>query len=63
MSGESALRRRAARRGLALHKSRRALSFDHQGGWQIREPDRNMIVAGERYDWTDEDVERYLGPA
>ena len=58
---EAQLRRRAARCGYGLRRSRaRSLHIDNHGGWMIIDPSRNRIVAGERYDLTDDDVEAFL---
>src|SRR5262245_30145900 len=58
---ESRLRRRAAQQGLALRKSRaRQSSLDNHGGWMIVDPGLNAVVAGQRYDWSLDDVENYL---
>lgn len=56
----SRLRRLAAKQGYALCRSRRAESVDNLQGWMIVDPYRNWVVAGEKFDMTDEDVERFL---
>lgn len=59
---ESRLRRIARRQGLALRKSRLRgpTHIDDQGGWMIVNPFNNTIVVGEKFDWSLDDVERYL---
>ena len=53
-------RRALAKQGYALHKGRaHSWNVNDQGGFRIVDADRNLIVAGERYDMTLEDVERY----
>jgi hypothetical protein len=54
---ESRARRAAKRIGLKARRSRwRRDSIDNLGGFMLVDPDRNMIVAGSRYDLTPEDV-------
>ena len=36
-------------------------SFNHQGGWQIVDAERNWLVVGERFDLSLDDVEQWLG--
>lgn len=50
--------RRAAKRvGLQAVKSgRRAHGVNNQGGFMIRDPMRNVIVAGEKFNYTADDV-------
>lgn len=60
MPTESALRHRAAREGFSLHKSRQQESVDNLGGWMIVDPNYNTVVAGERFDLSDEDVLAFL---
>lgn len=58
---EDRARRRLAREGYLLRKDRaRSWNVDHQGGYMIVEADRNLIVAGERWNLTLEDVEAWL---
>lgn len=58
---ENRLRRKAARLGLALRKSRaRRLYLNNQGGYRIVDPYHNFIVAGERFDLSLEEVEAFL---
>nr|MBC7245429.1 hypothetical protein [Chloroflexota bacterium] len=56
---ENWLRRRAKRLGLALHKSRRSLSIDNLGGYQIIDS-HNRIVAGEKFNLELNDVAAFL---
>jgi hypothetical protein len=54
---DSRARRAAARIGLKAKKSRWRLgSIDNYGDFQLFDPDRNWIVAGERFDLSAEDV-------
>ena len=54
---ESRARRAAKRIGLLARKSRwRAGTVDNRGGFTILDPQRNWIVAGQRYDFTAQDV-------
>lgn len=57
---ESSLRRWANRQGFTLHKSRSRESVDNLGGWMIVNSWNNTIEAGEKFDLTDEDAERFL---
>jgi hypothetical protein len=58
---ENRLRRKAARLGLALRKSRaRRLHLNNLGGYRIIDPYHNFIVAGERFDLSLEEVEAFL---
>ena len=54
------LRKLAKRKGYIIHKSRRSISADNLGGYQIVEPNRNVVVAGSRYEYTPGDVEEWL---
>ena len=56
---DSRARRAAHKVGLKAHKSRRRESYDNQGGYMLIEPDRNLCVAGLRYDMPAEDVIEY----
>jgi hypothetical protein len=54
---EQKARRAACRVDLNARKSRWRLdSIDNHGGFQIVDPYRNAIVAGERFDMTAEEV-------
>jgi len=58
---EAAVRRALRPEGQALRKSRaRNWTLDNQGGYMIVDADRNFIVAGEKYDLTLDDVERWV---
>lgn len=58
---EQRVRRIARRQGYELHRDRAGVwSFNHQGGWQIVDAERNWLVAGERFDLRLEDVEAWL---
>ena len=57
--------RRALRKvgwfGYALRKDRaRSWTLDHQGGYMLLNLEYNIVVGGERYDWTLDDVEAWL---
>jgi hypothetical protein len=54
---DSAARRAAKRTGLQARKSRwRINTVDNRGGFQILDPMRNLIMAGEKFDLTADDV-------
>jgi hypothetical protein len=53
---ESRARRAAKRIGLEACKSRCAFSIDNLGGFMIRDPMRNFVVAGSRFEYTAQDV-------
>lgn len=66
---ENRVRRKLARQGCRLHKSRKngcvyvngvfaGLDVDNQGGYMVIDNYTNGIVAGERFDLSLEDVER-----
>lgn len=57
---ESWLRRAAAKKGLRIHKARGQMHSNNEGGWMIVDAYTNTLVAGERYDLTDEDVADHL---
>lgn len=59
---ESRLRSRAKTRGYALYKSRlRGPSHaSGYGGWRIVEANHNIVVVGENFDLTLDDVERFF---
>jgi hypothetical protein len=59
---EDRVRRIAKRQGYALHKDKAGVwSFNHQGGWQIVDAERNWLVVGERFELSLDDVEQWLG--
>jgi hypothetical protein len=49
---DSRVRRAAKRVGLAAVKSRRQLSLDNHGDYMLIDPQRNIVVAGERFELT-----------
>ncbi len=58
---ENRLRRWASRLGLQLHKSRaRSLNIDDYGGWMICDADNDLVVAGEKFNLSLENVEEGL---
>ena len=57
MHSEDQARRAAKRVGLQAWKSRwRKNTIDNRGGFQIRDPMRNLIVAAEKFNYTGDDV-------
>ena len=60
MKTEAQLRREAAKQGYSLQKSRSGYSSDNLGGFRILDPNTNSIVAGERFNLSPEDVEKFL---
>lgn len=61
MSSISTLRRRAAKLGYRFTKSNwRKDSIDNHGGYMLIEIDRNICVAGDRYDLDLSYVEAFL---
>ena len=58
---ENRLRRKAARLGLGLRKGRaRTVRLDNFGEYMIYDLEGNYVVAGERFDYDLDDVERWL---
>jgi len=58
---ENFLRDKARRLGLLLQKSRaRYWSIDDQGEWMVLDPNTNIIISGEKFSLTVEDVEKFL---
>lgn len=57
---ENKARRKLAKEGYSLHKSRARLSIDNLGGYMISNDNDNTIVAGEKYDLSIEDVEKFI---
>lgn len=60
MKTEAQLRRESAKQGYALQKSRSGYSGDNLGGYRIVDLNTNFIVAGERFNLSSEDVEKFL---
>ena len=57
MHSEDQARRAAKQVGLQAWKSRwRKNTIDNRGGFQIRDPMRNLIVAAEKFNYTADDV-------
>jgi hypothetical protein len=55
---ESRLRAALKRQGYRLRKDRAwTVSLDHQGGYMIVDPNRNLLVAGEHFDLDLDDVQ------
>lgn len=62
-SQQEKLRRRAARYGLLLQKSRaRNWSLDNQLGYRLLEPQQNIVLFGRRYDLDLDDIDFILTP-
>ena len=60
-SRETKARRKLAKMGYSLHKSRaRTITADNCGGYRIVRDYANAIEAGERYDLTLEEVEKFI---
>jgi hypothetical protein len=57
---ESRLRKRAIRMGLGIKKSRSMISLDNHGGFMVIDLNRKLILAGQRFDLSLDDVEAYL---
>jgi hypothetical protein len=56
---ESGIRRNLRKQGFIIKQSRRALSSDNQGEFMVLDAERNYIVAGERYDMSLDDLEKW----
>lgn len=65
-SRENKARRLLAKQGYSLHKSRvspiisNSLNVDNYGGYQIVDSSNNFIVAGEKFNLSIEDVEKFI---
>jgi hypothetical protein len=57
---ESAVRSRALTRGFRIEKSRQQRHLNNCGEYMLIENNRNLVVLGERYDATLEDIAGYL---
>ena len=58
---ESRLRGKASRQGFSIRKSRvREPNLDNLGGYMLIETDHNIVVSGERFDLSLDDIEAYL---
>ena len=57
---ENRVRKLAARLGYRVEMSRLPLDTDNRGKFQLIESDRNMVVLGERFDASLDDIEAYL---
>jgi hypothetical protein len=64
MSNEKSLeakaRRIARKQGMYLHKSRKPLSVDNQGGFMLVDAYTNNVVAGVRFDFSAEEIINFL---
>ena len=57
---ENRVRKLAARLGYRVEISRQQIDPDNAGQFQLIESDRNMIVLGERFDVSLDEIEAYL---
>jgi hypothetical protein len=57
---ENRVRKLAASRGYRVEVSREPLQRDNEGRFRLIESDRNMVVLGERFDASLDDIEAYL---
>jgi hypothetical protein len=58
---ERTLRARARKLGYAIHKSRsRSIHEDNLGGYALVKEDSNLVVLGERFDASLEEIAEYL---
>jgi hypothetical protein len=58
---ERTLRARARKLGYAIHKSRsRSIHEDNLGGYALVNEDSNLVVLGERFDASLEEIAEYL---
>ena len=57
---ENRLRRRLAKMGYLLRKSRASESLDNFGGYMIVDAYRNYVVAGSRFDLDLDDLEQFI---
>jgi len=58
---EKALRARARKLGYAIHKSRsRSIHEDNLGRYALVKQDSNLVVLGERFDASLEEIAEYL---
>ena len=57
---EQRMRALARRHGYLVRKSRRAVSLDNLGDYMLVEAARNIVVCGERYDATLEEIAQFL---
>ncbi len=62
-SRERRLRKIAQKQGLLLRKSRAPLSRDNRGGYMIVDRERNVVVAGVKFDLDLDAVEAWLAEA
>jgi hypothetical protein len=58
---ERTLRARARKLGCSIHKSRsRSIHEDNLGGYALVKEDSNLVVLGERFDASLEEIAEYL---
>jgi hypothetical protein len=57
---ESGIRKLAARHGYAVKKSRQGIHLNNRGGYMLVDGDRNMVVSGERFDLSLDEIEAFL---
>ena len=59
---ENRVRRRGARNGYFVQKSRRYVDgWDNQGEYMLVDASQNLVALGPRYDATLEEIEAWLG--
>ena len=57
---ENRLRRRLAKMGYLLHKSRKGISLDNFGDYMIVDMCANCVIAGSRFNLDLDDVEQFI---
>ena len=57
---ENAVRRKLSKQGYKLSKSRMNYSINNLGGYMIIDTSFNSIVAGENYNMSLEDIEKWI---
>ena len=60
LTQENRVRKLSASRGYRVAISRQPLQRDNAGRFQLIESDRNMVVLGERFDASLDEIEAYL---
>ena len=60
LSQENRVRKLAARHGYRVEISRLPLDKDNRGQFQLIESERSMVVLGERFDASLDDIEAYF---
>jgi hypothetical protein len=60
LTQENRVRKLAARHGYRVEVSRQPLHTDNRGQFQLIESDRSLVVLGEKFDASLDDIEAYL---